>query len=102
VLLKDTANFTGEQSVIPDVDSTNGTDIILIEKIKARLEKLCPDVVSCADIIAVAAKDSVVAVSTQIVGETTICFWHIKKEKLLEHLELAYTKRDRKREKISD
>ncbi|KAH1068528.1 hypothetical protein AAZX31_03G036300 [Glycine max] len=61
VLLKDTANFTGEQSVIPDVDSTNGTDIILIEKIKARLEKLCPDVVSCADIIAVAAKDSVVA-----------------------------------------
>ncbi|KHN33228.1 Cationic peroxidase 1 [Glycine soja] len=61
MLLKDTANFTGEQSVIPDVDSTNGTDIILIEKIKARLEKLCPDVVSCADIIAVAAKDSVVA-----------------------------------------
>ncbi|RZC19022.1 Cationic peroxidase 1, partial [Glycine soja] len=58
-LLKDTANFTGEQSAIPSLDSRNGTDII--EKIKARVEKLCPGVVSCADIVAFAARDSVVA-----------------------------------------
>ncbi|KAK7390246.1 hypothetical protein VNO78_25545 [Psophocarpus tetragonolobus] len=61
VMLKDTANFTGEQSAIPDVDGTNGTDIILIENMKARLERMCPGVVSCADIITVAARDSVVA-----------------------------------------
>ncbi|XP_017408589.1 cationic peroxidase 1 [Vigna angularis] len=59
ILLKDTQNFTGEQSAVPDAGSTNGTDII--EKIKGRLEKLCPGVVSCADIVAVAARDSVVA-----------------------------------------
>ncbi|KHN44826.1 Cationic peroxidase 1 [Glycine soja] len=63
-LLKDTANFTGEQSAIPSLDSRNGTDII--EKVKARVEKLCPGVVSCADILAVAARDSVVAVSIEI------------------------------------
>ncbi|RDX81251.1 Cationic peroxidase 1, partial [Mucuna pruriens] len=62
ILLKDTANFTGEQSAIPSSDSTNGKDLILIEKIKARLEKLCPGVVSCADIVAVAARDSIAAV----------------------------------------
>ncbi|KAL5133183.1 Cationic peroxidase 1 [Glycine soja] len=63
-LLKDTANFTGEQSAIPSLDSRNGTDII--EKIKARVEKLCPGAVSCADIVAFAARDSVVAKSVHM------------------------------------
>jgi len=62
--LKDTQNFTGEQSGVPDAGSTNGTDII--ERIKGRLEKLCPGVVSCADIVAVAARDSIVAVNIKL------------------------------------
>jgi len=56
VLLDDTGNFTGEKSA----GSLRGFGVI--DTIKALLEALCPRTVSCADILAVAARDSVVAV----------------------------------------
>ena len=59
VLLKDTATFKGEQGVLPNVNSLRGFEVI--ENIKAELERQCPGVVSCADILTVAARDSVVA-----------------------------------------
>ncbi|MED6165459.1 NAD(+) salvage pathway protein, partial [Stylosanthes scabra] len=59
VLLSNTATFTGEQSALPNANSLRGFDVI--EKIKSTLEFICPGVVSCADILAVAARDSVVA-----------------------------------------
>ncbi|KAK6943237.1 hem peroxidase [Dillenia turbinata] len=59
VLLDDTANFTGEQSAIPNANSLRGFDVI--DTIKSNVESSCPGVVSCADILAVAARDSVVA-----------------------------------------
>lgn len=62
VLLKDTTTFKGEQSALPNVNSLRGYDVI--DNIKAQLEKWCPGVVSCADIVATAARDSVVAVSS--------------------------------------
>jgi len=62
VLLNDTSSFTGEQTAFPNVNSLRGFGVI--DNIKSQLESLCPGVVSCADILAVAARDSVVAVSS--------------------------------------
>ncbi|CAI9782343.1 unnamed protein product [Fraxinus pennsylvanica] len=59
VLLDDTANFTGEQNAGPNANSLRGMDVI--DTIKSQVEKACPATVSCADILAVAARDSVVA-----------------------------------------
>ncbi|KAK7294825.1 hypothetical protein RJT34_17722 [Clitoria ternatea] len=59
VLLSDTSSFTGEQSAFGNVNSLRGFDVI--DTIKSQVESLCPGVVSCADILAVAARDSVVA-----------------------------------------
>jgi len=61
VLLDDTSSFTGEKSAGANVNSLRGFDVI--DDIKTKVEAVCPGVVSCADIVAVAARDSVVAVS---------------------------------------
>ncbi|WVZ57352.1 hypothetical protein U9M48_007746 [Paspalum notatum var. saurae] len=58
VLLDDTASFTGEKGAGPNAGSLRGFDVI--DNIKMLLELLCPQTVSCADILAVAARDSVV------------------------------------------
>ncbi|PUZ73339.1 hypothetical protein GQ55_2G466700 [Panicum hallii var. hallii] len=57
VLLNDTNG--GEQNAIPNAGSLRGFGVI--DNIKAQLEALCPQTVSCADILTVAARDSVVA-----------------------------------------
>ncbi|KAF3790339.1 Peroxidase 20 [Nymphaea thermarum] len=59
VLLDDTANFTGEKTAGPNANSARGFEVI--DNIKAAVNKACGPVVSCADILAVAARDSVVA-----------------------------------------
>ncbi|XP_062189672.1 peroxidase 70-like [Phragmites australis] len=59
VLLDDTANFTGEKGAGPNAGSLRGFGVI--DAIKVLLEVLCPRTVSCADILAVAARESVVA-----------------------------------------
>ncbi|GLU15258.1 hypothetical protein SLE2022_317640 [Rubroshorea leprosula] len=59
ILLDDTANFTGEKTAMPNVNSVRGFDVIDI--IKSQLENLCPGVISCVDILVVAARDSTVA-----------------------------------------
>ncbi|KAI3993618.1 hypothetical protein MKX01_002631 [Papaver californicum] len=59
VLLDDTTGFTGEKNAGPNANSLRGFDVI--DTIKSQLETLCPRTVSCADILTVAARDSVVA-----------------------------------------
>ncbi|KAM5564188.1 peroxidase 27 [Rosa sericea] len=55
VLLSSTANNTAEKDSFPN-SSLEGFDVI--DDIKEQLEKECPGVVSCADILALATRDS--------------------------------------------
>ncbi|XP_024525726.1 peroxidase A2-like [Selaginella moellendorffii] len=57
VLLDDTKTFKGEKSALPNANSLRGFE--LIDAIKARVEIQCEGVVSCADILTLAARDSV-------------------------------------------
>ncbi|KAJ4722275.1 Peroxidase [Melia azedarach] len=56
VLIDSTAGNSAEKAAIPNL-SLGGFDVI--DDIKTQLEKKCPGVVSCADIVALAARDSV-------------------------------------------
>ncbi|KAL0928908.1 hypothetical protein M5K25_000840 [Dendrobium thyrsiflorum] len=68
LFLDDTSNFTGEKNAIPNKNSARGFEVI--DSIKTAVEKACPGVVSCADILAITARDSVV-----ILGGPT---WSVK------------------------
>ncbi|KAG0463238.1 hypothetical protein HPP92_021714 [Vanilla planifolia] len=57
LLLDDTDRFVGEKTAAPNVNSVRGFDVI--DGIKAELEAACPGAVSCADVLAVAARDAV-------------------------------------------
>ncbi|KAH7692364.1 Peroxidase protein [Dioscorea alata] len=59
ILLDDTSNFTGEKTAGANQNSIRGYDVI--DNIKTQVESVCKQTVSCADILAVAARDSVVA-----------------------------------------
>nr|ACF08086.1 class III peroxidase [Triticum aestivum] len=59
VLLADTGSFIGEQGAAPNNNSIRGMNVI--DNIKTQVEAVCKQTVSCADILAVAARDSVVA-----------------------------------------
>lgn len=62
VLLDDTRNFTGEKTALPNINSIRGLSVV--DEIKAAVDKACKrPVVSCADILAIAARDSVSIVS---------------------------------------
>ncbi|XP_021275379.1 peroxidase P7-like [Herrania umbratica] len=58
ILLDDTATFTGEKNAAPNRNSARGFEVI--DTIKTRVEAACSATVSCADILALAARDGVV------------------------------------------
>lgn len=56
-ILLDTVGTTkSEKDTIPNL-TLSGFDVI--DDVKAKVEQVCPGVVSCADILALAARDSV-------------------------------------------
>ncbi|CAL5366486.1 unnamed protein product [Camellia sinensis] len=58
ILLGDTSSFLEEKTTFPNVNSVRGFDVI--GNIKTTMEFPCPGVVCCVDILAIAARDSVV------------------------------------------
>ncbi|KAI3460349.1 hypothetical protein Pfo_017012 [Paulownia fortunei] len=58
VLLDDSTTIVSEKNSGPNKNSLGGFQVI--DEIKAKLEQVCPHTVSCADILALAARDSTV------------------------------------------
>ncbi|XP_051149759.1 peroxidase 9-like [Andrographis paniculata] len=58
VLLDDSKNVVSEKNSKPNKNSLRGFEVI--DEIKAKMEQVCPHTVSCADIVALAARDSTV------------------------------------------
>ncbi|XP_019058853.1 PREDICTED: peroxidase 40 isoform X2 [Tarenaya hassleriana] len=58
VLLDDNEGFEGEKTAPPNLNSLRGFEVI--DTIKSEIESVCPETVSCADILAMAARDSVI------------------------------------------
>lgn len=60
VLLDSNGEISSEKQAGPNMNSLRGFEVI--DEIKYLLEESCPYTVSCADILAIAARDSVVLV----------------------------------------
>ncbi|KAG6766757.1 hypothetical protein POTOM_027929 [Populus tomentosa] len=66
ILLDSSGSIITEKTSNPNRNSIRGLEVI--DEIKSALEKECPQTVSCADIVALAARDSTVIVSASLSG----------------------------------
>lgn len=60
MLLDDTPTMLGEKLSLSNINSLRSYEVI--DEAKAVLEKACPGVVSCADVIIMASRDAVALV----------------------------------------
>ncbi|XP_076929647.1 lignin-forming anionic peroxidase-like [Bidens hawaiensis] len=56
IMLDDTPTIISEKNALPNKGSVRGYEVI--EAAKSEVEKLCPGVVSCADVLTLAARDA--------------------------------------------
>lgn len=61
ILLDDSPTIASEKNSRPNKNSIRGFEVI--DEIKGKLEEACPQTVSCADVLALAARGSTVLVS---------------------------------------
>lgn len=61
ILLDSFGGIVSEKQAVPNLNSLHGFEVI--DEIKYYLEEACPYTVSCADILAIVARDSVMLVS---------------------------------------
>jgi hypothetical protein len=86
--LDSTSTIDSEKNALPNINSLRGFEVI--DQVKSEVDKICGrPVVSCADIVAVAARDSVVAVCDRlkscfvyIVGGSVFCFFKYLKMRM--------------------
>ena len=70
VLLDGSASGPGEQSSIPNLTLRQAA-FVVINNLRALVHKQCGQVVSCSDILALAARDSVVLVTNSLFNQNS-------------------------------
>lgn len=60
MLLDDTETMAGEKEALSNINSLRSFEVI--DEVKEALERACPSVVSCADVLVMAARDAVALV----------------------------------------
>lgn len=88
VLLDDTEDFVGEKTAGPNLNSLRGFEVI--DQIKSELELVCPQTVSCADILATVARDSVLLVCHRNPFEFTLFFFLLIILIIKKHIIMCY------------
>lgn len=82
MLLDDTPNMLGEKLSLANINSLRSYEVV--DEVKEALEKACPGVVSCADIIIMASRDAVALVDIFNSSSLNLFdFYH--QEKLYKH-----------------
>lgn len=76
MLLDDTPTMLGEKFALSNINSLRSYEVI--DEAKEALEKACPGVVSCADIIIMAARDAVALVHSLPTQSFSVLDYRVK------------------------